>query len=191
MDASHEACELFEDPPPRTRPRPRVRLLVERGDCFFLEKAWHAQLAGAAAVLVVDNVEEDLLTMANPTAGQGGAAAAELASRIDIPSALVRKSVGEELRTFLAEQAKKPKPAPIIVTQDFPRPSPTRTRASSGSSGRAPTRHAAPCDHSMRFVSEMKPAAQTLERQNATAFTPHFLTWSCADSGDRAARTCA
>ena len=187
MDASNtKACELFEDPPPRAKgPGHGSVFLVERGDCFFLEKAWHAQLAGAAAVLVVDNVEEDLLTMANPTAGQGGAAAAELASRIDIPSALVRKSVGEELRTFLADQAKKPKPAPIIVTLDFSasiaNPDARVEWELWTSSDQA---CGAPCDHSMRFVSEMKPAAQTLERQNATAFTPHFLTWSCADSGD-------
>ena len=88
MDTSNiKACELFAEPAPKAKgPGHGSVFLVERGDCFFLEKAWHAQLAGANAVLVVDNVEEDLLTMANPTAGQGGAAAAELASRIDIPS---------------------------------------------------------------------------------------------------------
>lgn len=41
-------------------------LLVDRGSCFFVEKAFHAQQAGARAVLVADNVDEDLLTMASP-----------------------------------------------------------------------------------------------------------------------------
>ena len=186
-DASNtRACGLFEAPAPKAkRPGHATILLVERGDCFFLEKAWHAQLAGANAVLVVDNVEEDLLTMANPTAGQGGAAAAELASRIDIPSALMQKSVGDGLKTFLADQAKKEKPAPLIVTLDF-----------SASIANPDARVewelwttsdqacGAPCDHSMQFVNEMKLAAQTLERANATSFTPHFLSWSCADSGN-------
>jgi len=187
MDASNiKACELFAEPAPKAKgPGHGSVFLVERGDCFFLEKAWHAQLAGANAVLVVDNVEEDLLTMANPTAGQGGAAAAELASRIDIPSALVRKSVGDKLKAFLENQTKKENPAAVIIALDF-----------SASIANPDARVewelwttsnqvcGAPCDHSMKFVNEMKPAAQMLERANVTSFTPHFLSWSCSDSGN-------
>ena len=59
-------------------------VLIDRGDCFFVEKAWHAQLAGANAIIVADNVAEELLTMANPE-GEGGVQAV-LAEKITIPS---------------------------------------------------------------------------------------------------------
>ena len=186
MDPTNmDACELFKNPLPKAGAGHAVVLLVERGDCFFLEKAWYGQLAGANAVLVVNNIEEDLLTMANPTAGQGGAAAAELASRIEIPSALVQKSVGDALKAFLADEAKAKKPAPVIVTLDFSasiaNPDARVEWELWGTSNQA---CGAPCDHFMQFVNEMKPAAQKLERANTTSFSLHFLSWSCADSGN-------
>jgi hypothetical protein len=57
--ASPEGCsELVALPPGADF------LLVDRGSCFFVEKAWHAQAAGARAVIVADNVAEQLVTMA-------------------------------------------------------------------------------------------------------------------------------
>lgn len=44
-------------PPLRT---PHKRFLA---GCYFVEKAWHAQAAGARAVLVADDVDEALITM--------------------------------------------------------------------------------------------------------------------------------
>ncbi|KAE8698029.1 Vacuolar-sorting receptor 1 [Hibiscus syriacus] len=41
-------------------------LLVDRGDCFFALKTWHAQQAGAAAVLVADYTDMPLITMNTP-----------------------------------------------------------------------------------------------------------------------------
>lgn len=35
-------------------------------DCYFATKVWHAQEAGAAAVLVADNKQEELITMDSP-----------------------------------------------------------------------------------------------------------------------------
>ena len=37
--------------------------LVDRGDCFFIEKAFNAEKAGAAALIVADDREEALVTM--------------------------------------------------------------------------------------------------------------------------------
>ena len=182
-DASNaKACDLFKDPAPKAKGVGHSTIfLVDRGDCFFLEKAWHAQLAGANAVLVVDNVDEDLVTMANPTAGQGGAAAAELESRIDVPSALVQKTLGEALKKTIQENPT----LPVIVTLDW---SASIANPDAKVEWELWTTSnqvcGAPCDRSMRFVNEMKETAQKLEKSNSTSFTPHFLSWSCADTAD-------
>ena len=42
---------------------PPVIALVDRGDCFFIEKAFNAEKAGAAALIVADDRDEALVTM--------------------------------------------------------------------------------------------------------------------------------
>jgi hypothetical protein len=63
--------------------------LVDRGTCLFIEKVDNAESAGAIAVIVANNVEGSVFTMA----GQN--------PMIDVPSVLVRKAVGEEIRAQL------------------------------------------------------------------------------------------
>ncbi|KAI3959749.1 hypothetical protein MKW98_018849, partial [Papaver atlanticum] len=43
-----------------------IFLLLYRGECYFALKVWNAQKAGAAAVLVADNIDEPLITMDSP-----------------------------------------------------------------------------------------------------------------------------
>ena len=38
-------------------------LVLDRGACPFTTKAYHGQLAGADAVMIVDNVDESLVTL--------------------------------------------------------------------------------------------------------------------------------
>lgn len=174
-----EGCQLFKEPYPKAKGAGHATFfLIDRGDCFFIEKSWHAQLAGANAVLVVDNVDEDLLTMANPSAGQGGSSITELAKRIDIPSALVKKTVGDEIKKALAMKT-------VIVTLDW-------SDSIANPDARVEwelwttsnTVCGAACDRSVGFVNEMKVAAQTMEQTGAASFSPHFLSWSCVDSFD-------
>ena len=73
-------------------------LLVDRGSCYFVEKAFHAQAAGAKAVVVADNVQEDLLTMAVP---EDLPALAALTGKIAIPTVLVTKQAGEQIKALL------------------------------------------------------------------------------------------
>ncbi|KAF2289259.1 hypothetical protein GH714_032530 [Hevea brasiliensis] len=62
-------CQPFDgDKPFRSKtPRPTI-LLLDRGECYFALKVWNAQQAGAAAVLVVDRIDEPLITMDSPEA---------------------------------------------------------------------------------------------------------------------------
>ena len=66
-------------------------LPCEPDDKLFLQ-AYNAQNAGAKAILIVDNVEESLLTMSNP---EERPEIAKLKNDITIATALVKKA-----RTF-------------------------------------------------------------------------------------------
>ena len=57
-------------------------------DCYFVEKAFNAEKAGAKAILVMDDREEQLLTMAAP---EDHPEIAKLREDITIPTALIRR----------------------------------------------------------------------------------------------------
>lgn len=79
-----QACHNFSEP----LPQGVDVVLATRGDCFFVEKAYHAQLAGARAVIISDHTQEHLLTMAIPEDRPDIAALADL---VAIPTVLVQK----------------------------------------------------------------------------------------------------
>lgn len=87
-------------------------LLVDRGGCFFVEKAWHAQQAGARAVVVTDNVQEQLLTMAVP---EDRPELAALVAKISIPTVLITKEAGDQIKALLA----RPDAAQVTVELDW------------------------------------------------------------------------
>ena len=64
-----------------------------------MEKAWHAQQAGAKAVVVADNVAEPLLTMAAP--GEDHPDLARLVAKLTIPTSLVTKEAGDQVKAAL------------------------------------------------------------------------------------------
>ncbi|KAJ6390949.1 hypothetical protein OIU77_025038 [Salix suchowensis] len=57
-------------------------------ECYFAFKAWNAQQAGAAAVLVADNIDEPLLTMDFPEMRTGMTPL--LIARLDHQDAIAR-----------------------------------------------------------------------------------------------------
>lgn len=57
-------------------------------DCYFVEKAYNAEKAGASAILVMDDTDEQLLTMAAP---EERPEIAKLREDISIPTALISK----------------------------------------------------------------------------------------------------
>ncbi|KAF9595774.1 hypothetical protein IFM89_003516 [Coptis chinensis] len=67
--ANQKACKGFDEVEISFKSKPGglpTFVLVDRGDCFFTLKAWNAQKAGAAAILVADDKVEPLITMDNP-----------------------------------------------------------------------------------------------------------------------------
>jgi len=67
--------------------------LIDRGNCSFLEKVQFAQNAGAKAVIVINNVASNLITMG----GTGG-------SGITIPSIMISKADGDNFKNAIKTQ---------------------------------------------------------------------------------------
>lgn len=146
-------------------------VLTDRGECYFALKVWNAQNAGAAAVLVADDRVEPLITMDSPEEDK---AAATYLDKISVPSALIEKSFGDDLKKALEK-------GELITikldwTESMPHPDDrveyefwTNSNDECGPK----------CDDQMDFVREFKGHAQILEKGGYTLFTPHYITWYC------------
>ncbi|KAJ3693500.1 hypothetical protein LUZ60_008980 [Juncus effusus] len=150
-----------------------VILLIDRGDCYFALKSWNAQLAGAGAVLVADNVNEPLLTMDTPNESFE----TEYVANITIPSAFITHSFAETLKSHLKTSPDKE----IVVKIAWPMPHPdarVEYEFWTNSNDECGER----CDEQMEFVRNFKGKANLLERGNYTLFTPHYITWYCPEA---------
>ncbi|XP_010537030.1 PREDICTED: vacuolar-sorting receptor 7 [Tarenaya hassleriana] len=151
-------------------PRPTI-LLLDRGECYFALKAWNAQLAGAAAVLVADNVDEPLLTMDSPEESN---VADEFIERITIPSVLIQQSFGESIKQGLRRG--KDVVLKLDWRESVPHPD---QRVEYELWTNSNDECGARCDEQMTFVKNFKGHAQILEKGGYTLFTPHYITWFC------------
>ncbi|KAL8262277.1 hypothetical protein R6Q59_026326 [Mikania micrantha] len=100
-ESNQKACKSFTDDVSfnfKSGAGLPVFLLVDRGDCYFTLKAWNAQKAGAAAILVADDRPEPLITMDTPEEGH---ARSDYLQNISIPSALISQSLGEAIKKAL------------------------------------------------------------------------------------------
>ncbi|CAL9104261.1 unnamed protein product [Musa textilis] len=167
------ACNAFNGTPFKSRSRRPVILLVDRGDCYFALKAWNAQQAGAAAVLVADNTDEPLLTMDNPEESQD----LEYVDKITIPSAFINHEFGETLKKALA----KGMTDHVIVKLDWRESMPHPDERVEYEFWMNSNDECGPrCDEQMNFVKNFRGHAQLLEKGGFTQFTPHYITWYCA-----------
>ncbi|KAG0471538.1 hypothetical protein HPP92_016084 [Vanilla planifolia] len=87
-------CISFDEIHFKSRSGRPVILLLDRGDCYFALKAWNAQNAGAAAVLIADNIDEPLITMDTPDESRDEG----FVEKIVIPLALINREFGEALK---------------------------------------------------------------------------------------------
>ncbi|XP_052484186.1 vacuolar-sorting receptor 1 isoform X3 [Gossypium raimondii] len=175
--ANQGACKIFDEFDISFKSKPGglpTFLLVNRGDCFFTLKAWNAQKAGAAAVLVADNQDESLITMDTPEEKN---ASAKYLQNITIPSALISKSLGDSLKKAITfgEMVK----ISLDWTESLPHPDErveyefwTNSNDECGPK----------CDSQMEFVKNFKGAAQVLEQKGYTQFIPHYITWYCPEA---------
>ncbi|KDP21863.1 hypothetical protein JCGZ_00650 [Jatropha curcas] len=175
--ANQKACKEFDEADGSFKSKPGglpTFVLVDRGDCYFTSKAWNAQRGGAAAILVSDDKIEPLITMDTPEEEN---ADAEYLQKINIPSALISKSLGDSIKKALA--AGEMVNVNLDWTEALPHPDErveyefwTNSNDECGPK----------CDSQMEFVKNFKGAAQILEQKGYTQFTPHYITWYCPEA---------
>ncbi|XP_008792241.1 vacuolar-sorting receptor 1-like [Phoenix dactylifera] len=175
--ANRKACQSFDDFDISFKPKPGgfpTFLLVDRGDCFFTSKAWKAQNAGAAAILVADDKVEPLITMDTPGEESGGA---DYLQNITIPSALISKSFGDNLKKALENGDM------VSVNLDWRESLPHPDERVEYEFWTNSNDECGPkCDSQIEFVKSFKGAAQVLEKKGYTQFTPHYITWYCPEA---------
>ncbi|XP_017217015.1 vacuolar-sorting receptor 1 isoform X2 [Daucus carota subsp. sativus] len=147
-----------------------VFLLADRGDCYLSLKAWNAQNAGAAAILVADDIVEPLILMASP---EEESSDADYLQNITIPSALISKYLGDSIKEALSEGG--------VVTINL-----SWKEAMTHPDERVEYEfwmnsnyECGKCESQIKFVKKFKKVAQKLERKGYTKFTPHYMTWYC------------
>ncbi|KAJ0695985.1 putative PA domain, EGF-like calcium-binding, complement Clr-like EGF domain-containing protein [Helianthus annuus] len=151
-----------------------VFLLVDRGDCYFTLKAWNAQKAGAAAILVADDRPEPLITMDTPEEGH---ARSDYLQNISIPSALISLSLGEAIKKALN------KPDMVKVNLDWREALPHPDDRVEYEFWTNSNDECGPkCDSQKQFLKDFKGVAQILEKKGYTQFTPHYITWYCPEA---------
>ncbi|KAI8559521.1 hypothetical protein RHMOL_Rhmol04G0179900 [Rhododendron molle] len=77
----------------------KVNNKIETPECYFTLKAWNAQNAGAAAILVADDRVEPLITMDTPEEED---ARSDYLQKISIPAALISISLGNNIKKALS-----------------------------------------------------------------------------------------
>ena len=143
-------------------------------DCYFSQKAWRAQNAGAAAILVADDRDEPLITMDSPT---DDTSAEQYLQNITIPSALIEKSLGDKLK--LAFRNKQAISCKLDWTESVPHPDDrVEYELWTNSNDECGPR----CESQKEFVKSFRGAAQLLEEGGYTLFSPHYITWYCPEA---------
>ncbi|KAF3327806.1 vacuolar-sorting receptor 6-like protein [Carex littledalei] len=180
-DKKSNGCEKFDTTFKSTSRRP-VILLLDRGECYFALKAWNAQNAGAAAVLIADNIDEPLLTMDTPEEFYSDSTI-DYVQKITIPSALIEKSFGESLKITLQKIVTDTSEGnELIVKMDWRESMPhpderVEYEFWTNSNDECGER----CQEQLEFVKNFRGYAQLLERGGYSQFTPHYITWFCPE----------
>lgn len=148
-------------------------LLVERGSCYFVEKAWHAQnIAHASAILVADNVHESLVTMAAP---ETLTSLASLVEKITIPTLLISKNAGDAIKSLIQQY-----PNQVIAELNWLSSIKNPDQLVEWELWLTSNQACGPlCTEQQHFLQQFKPLAMSFEQQNYTSFTPHVMLQHC------------
>ncbi|KAG2487035.1 hypothetical protein HYH03_014281 [Edaphochlamys debaryana] len=173
-------CELFNTSiPPFRIPREAGKfniMLLDRGPrnqlghtaCYFLDKIYHAQLAGADAVLVANDETGDLSTAVAPEDDD----TAKTLAAIDISAAMISLEDALLLRELLRNG---PVQLQLNWTAVVPKQAVVEWEFWTNSNDEC----GAGCRSQMDFVRDMRDKAQAMEARGQARFTPHYLLWNC------------
>ncbi|XP_010516663.1 PREDICTED: vacuolar-sorting receptor 5-like [Camelina sativa] len=168
--ASQDAygCDSFNKTFNPKSPYPKI-LLIHRGVCNFATKIWNGQQAGAAAVLVADNIVEPLIAMDSAQYEDS-----DFIDKINIPSALILRSLGDSLKKALKRGEE------VILKIDWSEsiPNPDE-RVEYELWANTNDECGVHCDKQIDFIKNFKGTAQILEKGGFTLFRPHYIAWFC------------
>ncbi|KAF7142872.1 hypothetical protein RHSIM_Rhsim05G0231000 [Rhododendron simsii] len=143
-------------------------------DCYFTLKAWNAQNGGAAALLVLDDRVEPLITMDTP---EDENKQADYLQNITIPSALITKTLGDNIKKALSSGEM------VKISLDWREALPHPDERVEYEFWTNSNDECGPkCDSQIEFVKSFKGAAQILEKNGYTQFTPRYITWYCPEA---------
>ncbi|KAI7745633.1 hypothetical protein M8C21_033479 [Ambrosia artemisiifolia] len=179
---NQDACNSFNDvsfKPDNPGGLP-VFVLADRGGkntclvvsgCYFSNKSWNAQNAGAAAILVTHETD-DLLTMDLPEHDP----TATYLENLTISSVFITNSLGISIKKALEDIN------PVLVTLDWTEALPhPDERVEYEFWTNSNDECGLKCDSQLKFVKTFKKVAQALEQNGHTQFTPHYITWYCPE----------
>eukprot|EP00245_Coleochaete_scutata_P007116 TRINITY_DN22212_c0_g1_i1.p1 TRINITY_DN22212_c0_g1~~TRINITY_DN22212_c0_g1_i1.p1 ORF type:complete len:617 (+),score=103.94 TRINITY_DN22212_c0_g1_i1:108-1958(+) len=170
-DGYQFGCQKFQDKNIDFKSKPgslQSIVLLDRGECFFTQKVWNAQVAGASAVLVADDKDEELITMIDGDKG------VDYLLNISIPSALIKKELSDQIKE--AVKSKDLVTVSLDWRESLPHPD---NRVEYEFWTNSNDECGPKCDMQVAFVKDFKGIAQTLEKGGYSQFTPHYITWYC------------
>ncbi|XP_039037805.1 vacuolar-sorting receptor 1-like [Hibiscus syriacus] len=147
-------------------------LLVDRGESFLTSKAWYGRHAGAVAILIADDINEPLITMATSEDGQ---AYGESEQDIVIPAAFISKSLGDRIKEAISN-------GDVDIHLDW-RESllHPNERVEYEFWTNSDYECGPKCESQHEFIKNFKGAARILERKGFIRFSPHYITWYCPE----------
>ncbi|WIA30662.1 hypothetical protein OEZ86_000736 [Tetradesmus obliquus] len=179
--ACNYGCSFFnESQPPfkiEKKPGQRYIMLLDRGPrdhtglsrpCYFIDKAYHAQMAGADALLVVNDGPGDLSTAVAP---KDEDSTRELA-QIGISSGLISEADGNAIKELLRK-------GPVSVALNWTDVLPKANKVSWEFWTNSNDECGLTCDKQKKFVKDFKPIAKKMESAGLITFQPHYLLWVC------------
>ena len=161
------------------KPGAQYIMLIDRGPpeftCYFVTKVYHAQEAGAYAVLVVNDKagEANLTTAIAPDEEVW----AELAASIKISAGMISKESGDLIKSLMSGGK------PVMLSINWTTSIPTKDKINwelwiSTVNGEF---CGETCQESLNLVSKMKNAALTLTETGSAFFSPHYFLFACPD----------
>ncbi|XP_047307238.1 vacuolar-sorting receptor 1-like isoform X1 [Impatiens glandulifera] len=177
--SNQKSCKNFDDFSISFKSKPGsqpIFILVDRGDCFFTLKAWNAQNAGAAAILIADDKSESLITMDTPEEDADDSRS-DYFHKITIPSALINQSLGNSIKKVLSSNKEM-----VTIILDWKEALPHPDDRVEYEFWTSSNDECGPkCLNQINFLKNFKGAAQILEQKGYTQFTPHYITWFCRE----------
>ncbi|KIZ05710.1 Vacuolar-sorting receptor 2 [Monoraphidium neglectum] len=137
--------------------------------CFFVDKAWHAQQAGADAVLVVNDRGGELSTAVSPRDDEG---AARLLGDLTLSAGLISQEDGAALKDLLRH-------GPVSIALNWTDVLPKQSKVHWEFWTNSNDFCGAACDAQRSFIKSFKSIGKLLQIKGLVDFHPHYLIWVC------------